>query len=263
MTLSSESTRCQAETIMPRDIRSVHILDLPVHLVDMKTALTRIDRYIRDGGPHHIVTADASMLVLAQTDPALNGIIARADLVTPDSAGILWASRRLGAPLRERVSGVDLVEQLCELSPARGYRLYFLGAGPGVAEQAAVRMQQRYPGAHIVGTRHGFFNDQELPSLLDEIRESRPDVLCVAMGIPRQEKWIEMHRDTLGVSVLIGVGGTLDVLSGTVKRAPVLFQRARLEWLWRVLSNPRKISKVMLLPRFVLMVQRRRRTAGV
>lgn len=257
MTTISETPR------PPHNIRAIRILDLPVHIIDMNAALDRIDGFIRAGGPHHIVTADASMLVMAQTDDELHRIISRADLVTPDSAGILWASRRLGAPMRERVSGVDLVERLCALSPARGYRLYFLGAGPGVAQQAGERMQQRYPGAQIVGARHGFFSDQDLPDILEEIHACRPDVLCVALGIPKQEKWIDAHRDALGVPILIGVGGTLDVLSGTVKRAPILFQRARLEWLWRLLSNPRKIGKVMLLPRFVMLVQRSGRTASV
>jgi N-acetylglucosaminyldiphosphoundecaprenol N-acetyl-beta-D-mannosaminyltransferase len=240
---------------------AVQILGLPVHVVDMRSALQTIDEYIRDRRPHHIITADASMLVMAQQDLPLRGIIAAADLITPDSTGILWAARRNGTALTERVSGVDIVEQLCALSPQHGYRIYFLGAAPGIAEQAANRMRQRYPGAQIDGTRDGYFTAEDTDGVVTEIRECAPDVLCVAMGIPKQEKWIAAQRDRLGVPVLIGVGGTLDVLSGTVRRAPRIMQRARLEWLWRVLSNPRKISKVMLLPRFVVMVQRTR-TSG-
>jgi N-acetylglucosaminyldiphosphoundecaprenol N-acetyl-beta-D-mannosaminyltransferase len=239
-------------------LAAVHILGLPIHNVDMSAALDRIAGFIRDGTPHHVVTADASMLVMAQQDAALRAVIANAELITPDSTGILWAARRHGAHLRERVSGVEIVERLCALSPERGYRIYFLGAGPTVAEQAAARMQQKYPGAQIVGTRHGFFTPDDTDEIIRNIQACAPDVLCVALGIPKQEKWIAANRDRLGVPVLIGVGGTLDVLSGTVRRAPRLFQRARLEWLWRVLSNPRKISKVMLLPRFVVMVSRTR-----
>jgi N-acetylglucosaminyldiphosphoundecaprenol N-acetyl-beta-D-mannosaminyltransferase len=239
---------------------TVQILGLPIHNVDMSTALDEIDSFIREGAPHHIVTADASMLVMAQQDSALRAIIARADLITPDSAGILWAARRHGTDLRERVSGVEIVERLCERSAQQGYRIYFLGAGPTIADQAAERMRRKYPGAQIVGTRHGFFSNDDTEEIVSNIRACAPDVLCVALGIPKQEKWISEHRDSLGVSVLIGVGGTLDVLSGTVRRAPVLMQRARLEWLWRVLSNPRKISKVLLLPRFVLMVRRARQS---
>ncbi|MCW3099510.1 MAG: N-acetylmannosaminyltransferase, partial [Chthonomonadaceae bacterium] len=140
-----------------------------------------------------------------------------------------------------------------------GYRLFFLGAGPGVAAQAADKMRAKYPGAQIVGTRDGFFKPDETDALVAEIREAQADAVFVAMGIPKQEKWIAAHRDRLGAAVLIGVGGTFDVLSGNVKRAPILFQKLRLEWLWRVLSNPRKISKVLLLPRFVRMVRQARK----
>ena len=242
---------------MPESLVAIHILDLPVHHVTMATALNAIDAFIQDGSPHHVITADASMLVMAQQDADLRSIVANAELITPDSEGILWASRRPGQtrPLPERVSGVEIVERLCERSAAGGQRLYFLGAAPGVAEKAKARMEAKYPGAQIVGTRNGFFTDTDLPAVLDGVRAARPDVLCVAMGIPKQEKWIATHRDALGVPVLIGVGGTLDVLSDTVKRAPVVMRKLKLEWLWRVISNPRKISKVMLLPRFVALVR--------
>lgn len=235
---------------------SVCILGLNIHRVDMRTALRAIDCFVRRGTPHHVITADASMLVMAQDDPDLRRIIQNAALVTPDSAGVLWAARRCGCPLRERVSGVEIVENLCALSPERGYRIYFLGAGPGVAEEAARRMQHRYPGVRIVGARHGYFTPQEEADVIADIRESGADIVCVAMGIPRQEKWIDAHCAQLGASVLIGVGGTFDVLSGQVRRAPRWMQRARLEWLWRLCANPRKIHKVMLLPRFVRLVLR-------
>lgn len=235
---------------------SVRILNVPIHDVNMESALVAIDAFIRARSSHHVVTADASMLVMAQEDPALYEIISNADLVTPDSVGILWAARRQGSPLPERVSGVDIIENLCARSAACGYRLFFLGAGPGVAEQAAQRMRTRYPGVQIVGTRNGFFGEGESDAIVEMIRSSHADVLCVAMGIPKQEKWIAANRDRLEVPLLIGVGGTLDVLSGNVRRAPRWMQKIALEWLWRVMTNPRKISKVMLLPRFVSMIRR-------
>lgn len=233
---------------------SASILGLRVHDITMEEALNTIDAFIQSGRPHHVVTADASMFVTAQGDPALFEIVRDAELVTPDSVGILWAARRLGRALKERVSGVEIVERLCARSPERGHRLFFFGAAPNIAELAADRMRTRYPGASIVGTRNGFFAEADIPAIIAEIREARPDILCVALGIPKQEKWIASHRECLGVPVLIGVGGTFDVLSGTVRRAPVLFQKLRVEWLWRLLSNPRKISKVMLLPRFVQLI---------
>ncbi len=233
---------------------AVPILGVKVHCIEMDSALQRLNEFIEQRMPRHIVTADASMLVMAREDAELRSIIEHAALVTPDSYGILWAAHRLRAPMRERVSGVDIVEHLCALSPQKGYRIFFFGAAPGVAELAAERMRTLYPGASIVGTRCGFFTPEELPAILQEIRAAQPHVLCVAMGIPKQEKWIAAHMAELQVPVSIGVGGTLDVLSGTVRRAPRLFQKLRLEWLWRLLSNPKKIGKVLLLPRFVALV---------
>ena len=238
-------------------IPSVQILGLPVHNVDMASTLSAIRRFAGTGAPHHIVTADASMLVMAQEDAELRGIIANADLVTPDSIGVLWAAGRKKTPLSERVSGVEIAERLCAQSAEQGYRIYFLGAGPGVAAAAAEKMRAKYPGVAIVGVRDGYFSAAETSEVVAEIRATGANILLVAMGIPKQEKWIQAHRAALGCSVLIGVGGTLDVLSGQVKRAPRIMQALRLEWLWRVLSNPSKVRKVMLLPRFVWMVTAR------
>lgn len=225
----------------------------------MASTLSYIDSFVHSGTPHHIVTADASMIVMAHKDSHLHSIISKADLITPDSAGILWGTRQMGASLGSRVSGVEIVERLCELSAKKGYRIFFFGAGPGVAKLASERMQEKYLDCKIVGTRNGFFQDSDSDEIVCLIREARPDILCVALGIPKQEKWISNFKDRLGVPVLIGVGGTFDVLSGTTRRAPLVFQKARLEWLWRVISNPRKISKIMLLPTFVQMVLQSKR----
>jgi N-acetylglucosaminyldiphosphoundecaprenol N-acetyl-beta-D-mannosaminyltransferase len=238
-------------------IPSVEILGLPVHNVDMPAALAAIRRYVKQGSAHHIITADASMLVMAQEDAELRAIIQHAALVTPDSIGVLWAAERKKQALRERVSGVEIAERLCAESAENDYRIYFLGAAPGVALAAAERMRDKYPGACIVGARDGYFNREQDQAVVDEIIATRANILFVAMGIPKQEKWIQRYRDQLGCAVLIGVGGTFDVLSGQVRRAPRIMQALKLEWLWRVLSNPRKINKVMLLPRFVRLVNSR------
>jgi N-acetylglucosaminyldiphosphoundecaprenol N-acetyl-beta-D-mannosaminyltransferase len=237
---------------------SVPILGVHVHRVTMAEALEHIEGFVRIGGPHQVVTLDSSMCVLADHDPELHRIVMDADLVTPDSAGVLWASRRTGAGLPERVPGVDLVEKLCARSARTGLRIFFLGAAPGIAEAAAERMSERYPGCRIVGAHHGFFSADEDAAVVENIRQASPDVLCVAMGIPKQEKWISRHRHDLHVPVLIGVGGTLDVLSGTVRRAPLWVQRLCLEWLYRLIRDPSKIRKVLILPRFVLMILRGR-----
>jgi N-acetylglucosaminyldiphosphoundecaprenol N-acetyl-beta-D-mannosaminyltransferase len=238
-------------------------LDVPISRVNSEEALAILTGFIRSGKPHMVVTADASALVAAAGDAEFHGILHAADLVTPDSTGILWAARRLGRPLPERVSGVDLAARLCELAARNGWGAFFYGAAPGVAEEAAARMQERYPGMRIAGTAHGFLSEPEQAALEERIRQSRPEILFVAMGIPRQEKWIWNRMDALGVPVSMGVGGSFDVWAGRVARAPIWMQKRGLEWLHRLWMNPRKISKVATLPRFVLMVLRHgRRAAG-
>lgn len=241
---------------------SITLLGMRVDRVDMNGALALVERFIREKTPRHIVTADASMVVTASEDPEFARIVAASDLVTPDGAGILWATRRLGRPVRAKVSGVDLAARCCALSAVKGWRIFFFGAAPGVAHEAAARMRARHPGAQIVGVRDGYFKPADEASVVAEIKAARPDILLVALGIPKQEKFISRHKAALGVPVSIGVGGTLDVFSGTVRRAPVWMQRAGLEWAYRLASNPKKISKVALLPRFALMTLRHQRPAG-
>ncbi len=151
---------------------------------------------------------------------------------------------------------MDLVEQLTRLSHEKGYRLYFLGAAPGVAERAAQNLLVKYPHAQIVGVQHGYFQAADEPAIAAQIAASRPDVLLIGMGMPRQEKWAWAHRDALGVPVMIGVGGSFDVYAGVVKRAPRWMQRTGCEWLWRLIQDPRKIRKVRNLPRFAWRVWR-------
>ena len=236
----------------------IRVLGVPVDRVTMEDCLARTGAFIQSGNPHLVITADASGIVQAQSDPELMRLYESADLVTPDSAGVLWAAKRQGQPLAERVSGVDIVDHVCRLSSERGWRIFFLGAAPGIAEQAAERMRLRHPGCNIVGTRHGFFPAESDEVVAAEVAQSTPDVLFVGMGIPRQEKFIRATEHIIGAKVSLGVGGSFDVFSGRVRRAPRVFQRLHLEWLWRLMQNPKKIGKVMLLPRFVSLVLRNR-----
>lgn len=234
------------------------ILGTPVHLVDMDAAVTEIERLIGAGEPSLVVTVDTSAVVLAQDDPELREVQEGAALATPDSIGVLWALKRTGFTLSERVSGVDLMARLCGLSADQGYRIFLLGAAPGVAEMAAERLRLRYPGCNIVGTRHGYFPPESDETVAAEVGAMRPDILFVAMGIPRQEKFLWRTRHLHRAKVGIGVGGSFDVFSGKAKRAPTLVQRLNLEWLWRLLLNPRKLPKALTLPKFVWLVTTRR-----
>jgi N-acetylglucosaminyldiphosphoundecaprenol N-acetyl-beta-D-mannosaminyltransferase len=224
----------------------VKILGIDVDPISMNETLEILDEYVRAGEPKLIVTADAAGIVAAQSDEEWRAIMLGADLVTPDSVGVLWAAKRAGSPISSRVSGVELVEKLVE----KGYRTYFLGAAPGVAAAARQRLSEKYPCANVVGVRDGFFRETEEPGVAAEIRKLNPQVLFVAMGIPKQEKFLSRNMHTVGSVINMGVGGSFDVLSGNVKRAPLWLQRLRLEWLWRLIQNPKKWRKVASLPEF-------------
>jgi N-acetylglucosaminyldiphosphoundecaprenol N-acetyl-beta-D-mannosaminyltransferase len=222
----------------------------------MDDAIARIDGYLAGSGHHHIVTADASMFVLSREDSDLAEIVRSADLVTPDGMGLLWAARLLKQPIASKVSGVDLVGRLCAESVSKGFRIYFFGASPGVAEDAKKRLCERFPGANVCGVRDGFFAAGDEEKVADEIAAAKPDVLLVALGIPKQEKFIRKYVARIGCRVAIGIGGSFDVYSGRVQRAPVWMQNAGLEWAFRLAQNPKKLSKVMTLPRFVMLALR-------
>ncbi|MBC8140805.1 MAG: WecB/TagA/CpsF family glycosyltransferase [Armatimonadetes bacterium] len=241
-------------TQTPLGHNPVTLLGMRVDRVTMDESLALVESYIAERKPRHILTADASMVVTAKEDADFAAIAANADLVTPDGAGILWATKRQGNPVTAKVSGVVLAERLVALSAVKGWRVFFFGAAPGVAEEARARMLAKYEGANIVGHRDGFFSADNEAEVLNEIRAAKPDILLVALGIPKQEKFIHKHKAALEVPVLIGVGGTFDVMSGTVRRAPIWMQNAGLEWLHRLAANPKKISKVAMLPQFVRMV---------
>lgn len=243
-----------ATSVMERE--TVEILGVKVDCVTMVRTLERIEAFIASKTPHIVVTADSSGLVAAQSDQVFRQILLTADLVTPDSAGVLWAAKRKRANIPARVSGVDILARVCALSADKGFRLYFLGAAPGVADMAAEKLRLLYPGCNIIGTKHGYFPAESDEVVAREVAGSKPDVLFVAMGIPRQEKFIASTKDIIRSPVAIGVGGSFDVFSGRAKRAPKIIQRLNLEWLWRVILNPRKFSKVKSLPVFAWRVLR-------
>lgn len=244
---------------MTTETTHVVMLGVKVHRVDMAATLDLIREFIASGKPHMIVTADASGIARAQTDEEFREIVNNADLVTPDGVGVLWGAEKLGNPLIERVSGVEIAEQMCRLSAEDGFSIYFLGAAPGVAELAAQKMSEKYPGMRVAGAHDGYFDPSRDAEIAAEVKASGAKALLVAMGIPRQEKFIRDNMDELGVCVAMGVGGSFDVFSGKVRRAPKLVQKLRIEWLYRFLQDPRgKLSRMHLLRQYRSMVLRER-----
>ncbi|MEI8281305.1 MAG: WecB/TagA/CpsF family glycosyltransferase, partial [Armatimonadota bacterium] len=203
-----------------------------------------------------VLTADSNAFVSAETDPEYQRLFAEAALITPDSAGPVWALGRIGKAVEGRVSGVDLLEVLCSISEDTGSSIFFLGSAPGIAKAAVENLKLKHPKMVVAGVRDGFFKQSTDQEIAKQIAETKPDILVVAMGMPRQELFILDTASTIGAKIGIGVGGSLDVHSGTVKRAPKLIQQIRMEWLWRFILNPRKIAKVKNLPIFYMKVRR-------
>lgn len=245
---------------LPVATERVDLLGVLVDPLTMETAIQRIDGFIQSGTPHHIVTADASGIMRAGETPEFGDIVRRADLVTADGAGVLLATKLCGQRMPERVSGCDLVEQICALSATKGYPVYLFGAAEGIAQQAADKLVSRHPGLLIGGTRNGFFSAEEEPQIVQEIAATGARVIFVALGIPRQEQFIRQYFDALQVPVLIGVGGSFDVISGNLKRAPRWMQVTSIEWLYRLAQEPKRLPRMMALPRFVVAVWKARQS---
>ncbi len=235
----------------------LRVLGIRVDEYDMQQSLDKIGALLSCAQPYtqQVVTINPEGVWLAHADNQLAQIVEQAAVVTADGNGILWAARKLGRPLKERVAGIELMEKLCQRAADKGWRIYLLGAKPGFAAQAAQVLETTYAGLNIVGTENGYFREREA-DVISAIRLAKPDLLFVALGMPFQEQWIYTHRKELGCKVAIGVGGSLDVLSGHVKRAPQLWQKLKLEWLWRLLSDLKRWRRYLVIPRFMHAVKK-------
>ena len=234
----------------------LEILGIGIDCIDSNEALRQIGQFIASGTPHQIVTANAEIIYQANKNEKMKNVINAAQMVTADGSGVVWASRQLGQPLAQRVTGIDLVNSICEQSAKDKWKIYILGSAPGVADTAANNIRDRFPGCNIVGTHHGYFNEQEEAQIIAELEQLQPDVLFVALGAPKQEYWIADHIQQLNIPVAMGIGGSMDVLSGNVKRAPKWMQKMSLEWLYRLLIQPTRFKRVLALPKFMLAVKK-------
>jgi len=234
--------------------KTVDILGIPVDNITMKEAVAKVGSFIEEGGVHAIYTPNAEIMMAAQRDPELRNILLKADMLTADGAGVVLASRLLGRSVREKVSGYDLVVELFKAYGKNGLKCFLFGAKPGVAEEAANKTEAGYPGVVVAGCHHGYFGAEDDDEILRAINDSRCDLLLVALGAPKQEKWIYSHMDRLNAKVCIGVGGAIDILAGKAQLAPDIFRRNGLEWLYRLYKEPRRFIRMLDLPRFMLRV---------
>lgn len=228
----------------------VNLLGVDIDALSMEETVERVAGLIRNNRPSRVMTLNPEYLYRAQFDRELLDLARRADLVTADGEGIVWACRVSGCPVPERVTGIDLLLRLLERASSSGWSVYLFGAAPGVAAAAAERIRRDYPGLKIAGCRHGYFQADEESRIAQEIKKTRPDLLFVALGAPKQEIWIDCYLEKTGARVAIGVGGSFDVLAGRVRRAPRWVRRLRLEWLARLLRQPSRWRRQMILPLF-------------
>lgn len=239
---------------------TVTILGVKVHALTNAQTLALIEAFIASGRPHQLATVNPEFVVAAQEDKVFREIINNAALALPDGIGLLKAASILGAtPLPERVAGSDLVVRLAELSDRKGYRIYFLGAQPGVAEKTVEKLRVRYPNLQVAGCYAGSPSSEENEAILQRILPTRPDILLVAYGAPKQDKWIAQNLERLQIPVCLGVGGSFDFIAGTARRAPLWLQRLGLEWFHRLLTQPWRWRRIWnAVPRFSWLVLRSR-----
>lgn len=239
------------------DAGYVRILGVRVDCVDMPGALARIERMLDAGGDTRLVaTINPEFVMKARRDAAFRQVLASAALCLADGIGVVWAMRRQGCREQQRVAGSDLVPSLAELCARRGWRPFFLGAQPGVAEEAARRLETSVPGLRVAGCHGGSPWPVDDAESLRRINQSRADLLLVAYGHPRQELWIDRNRGRLKVPVAVGVGGAFDFLAGRRRRAPMIVRSVHLEWLWRLGMEPWRARRMAVLPLYALAVLR-------
>ena len=196
-----------------------------------------------------VVTPNAEIAQSCVTDDRLREIVRKAGLVLPDGIGVIYASRILKKPLKQRVPGVEFGENLVSALRDTGKTIFFLGGKPGVAEEAAHRLQVKYPGLKVAGTKDGYFQREE--EAVEAVQQAKPDVLFVCLGSPKQEYFMADHFDQLGATLMVGLGGSLEVYAGKVERAPALFRKLGLEWFYRLLRQPSRLGRMMKLPQYL------------
>lgn len=236
-------------------IKPFYVLEVPVYPYTMDGAVNFLNSQIKNNKQTFVVTANAEIIMMCQKDAEYKDIVCQnADLVLADGAGTVWAGRKLGHNVPERVAGCDLFVELSKMAAKKNYKVFFFGAAPGVAEAARDKLLAMAPGLQVAGCRNGYFKEEDNKEIIAEINNSGAELLFIALGAPKQEKWLAKYRAQLKPQILMGVGGSFDVLAGKMERAPLWMQKASLEWLFRLYKQPSRIGRMMVLPQFVIKV---------
>ncbi|MBZ2176031.1 WecB/TagA/CpsF family glycosyltransferase [Schnuerera sp. xch1] len=243
-------------------MEKVKIFGVEIDNVTFDEATEIVKDFFKENKLNTICTPNTEIVMAAKEDDSLRDLINKNDLVIPDGIGLIYGSRIGNKPLKERVTGFDLSIKILEIANKEGYSIFLLGGKEGIAQKAGENIVKQYPNIKLLGSHHGYFkgchigynNHEEELKVLDEINELKPDIIFVGLGFPKQEIWISENKDRLNGNIIIGNGGTIDILSGSTNRAPEVFQRLGLEWFYRLVQEPSRIRRQIVLPKFILSV---------
>lgn len=233
--------------------KRLNVLGVGVNTYTMAEACDFLVKSLEQDTFTSVYTPNSEIILHAYKNPDYCDVLNRGGLVTADGIGVVYASKILGTSLPERVSGFDLANELLGATAPKGKTLYLFGGKPGIAERAAEKILTLYPGIEIAGISDGYFDDEKEKAIIADINEKNPDILFVCLGFPKQERWIDAHQD-LNTKVAMGIGGSLDVFAGEVKRAPEIYQKLGLEWLYRLICQPSRFIRMLALPKFAFTV---------
>ena len=224
-----------------------NVLGIEIDRLDMRGTIARCEEIIERRQPSQHLAVSATNVVALHEDPKLRDVARSCAIVSADGLGVVWASRLLGDPLPERVNAMDLMERLFVVAEEKGYRVFILGATDEVLEAAVARLRELHPRLVIAGYRNGYYDEAANDEVIEDIRRASPDILFAAMPSPKKEYWLAQHRERLGVPLLIGVGGAIDVVAGVARRAPLWVQRSGFEWFYRMVQEPRRLARRFLV----------------
>lgn len=227
-------------TVLPK---RVEVLGAPVDPWTMKQTVEATDALIKEGGFAHLIGVNADKLLQMRDDPEMDACVRRCEIVNADGASMVMAAKKLGVNLPGRVAGIDLMWELCGLAEREGHRVYLLGAKAEVVAKTAEVLTERYPGMTVAGYRDGYFGDDEFDDVVAEVEQAEPDIVFVGITSPKKERLIERFRELGAKGAFVGVGGSFDVVSGNIPRAPMWMQRANLEWLFRMVQEPKRLVR--------------------
>ncbi len=236
----------------------IDVLGIEFDNTDILEAVERAIRLMEERRHAYVVTPNPEIILESQKNEKLASAVKSADMVLPDGVGVIYASHILGTPIKNRIPGIDFASALMARISENGRKVFLLGAKPGVAELAGERLAERYPGLAICGVNDGYFEEEDTEFIIEKINSASPDLVLVCLGSPKQENWMKNNAELLDVGLLIGLGGALDVYAGVVERAPRKWRSMGLEWLYRLIREPKRIKRMVKLPGVIVAAAWRR-----